>query len=237
MMIRTLPLLLCGLLPLLATAGTVHELRPFTASYTFDWRGMDAGSATFTLQKVSEQEWTYRSRTEPHGLFSLVSAANATLQSRMSVGPAGVRPQVFLASEGSAGHRVADLSFDWDHQRVTGTAEGQAIDMPLKPGVQDDLSVQVALMFALATGTTPNGFSVFDKSGIRDYEYTREATETLHTPLGDIATVIYRSHRAGSPRSTRFWCAPAYGYIPMRAQQRREERVEWTMDLRTLQRD
>ncbi|MGB8694137.1 MAG: DUF3108 domain-containing protein, partial [Steroidobacteraceae bacterium] len=97
--------------------------------------------------------------------------------------------------------------------------------------------VQVALINALANGTTPAGIAVFDKAGVRDYEYTQVGTETLHTPLGDIDTIIYRSQRSNSSRSTRFWCAPAYGYIPVRAQQHRHDEVEWTMELRSLRRD
>jgi hypothetical protein len=108
--------------------------------------------------------------------------------------------------------------------------------MELRPGVQDDLSAQIALIQLLNAGQTPTSFSVFDKSGIRDYSYTRVGAETLHTPLGDVATIIYRTQKANAPRSTRYWCAPAYGYIPMRVEQRRLDKVEWTMHIRSLQR-
>jgi hypothetical protein len=51
-----------------------------------------------------------------------------------------------------------------------------------------------------------------------------------------VQTEIYRSQRDGSPRATRFWCAPAYGFLPMRAEQRRKGEVEWTMDIRRVSR-
>ncbi len=214
-----------------------QTLRPFETRYAFLWHDMNAGSASFALQRQGEHEWTYTSRTEPRGLFKLFSAANASLQSRMSIGPDGVRPLHFSAHQGGSAEATADLTFDWDKLRVTGQIDKLKVATALREGVQDDLSVQVALISALAAGKTPQGISLFDKSGIRDYEYTQVGEETLHTPLGDVATVIFRSHRANSSRSTRFWCAPSYGFIPLRAEQQHGDDVEWVMELRSLRRD
>lgn len=223
--------------PVPAIAPVIAELRPFETRYAFLWHDMNAGSASFALQRLSAQEWSYSSRTEPRGLFKLFSAATANLQSRMDIGPEGVRPLHFSAQQGGSGTPTADLNFDWDKLRVTGRIDDGHVEVALRAGVQDDLSVQVALIQALAAGRMPMGIALFDKSGIRDYEYTRVGEETLHTPLGDVATVIYRSHRANSSRSTRFWCAPAYGYIPLRAEQQHDDSVEWVMELRALRRD
>ena len=75
--------------------------------------------------------------------------------------------------------------------------------------------MQVAMIHALANGRAPTGFSLFDKNGIKDYDYAQDGTETLQTRgRRQFATIIYRSHRPDSPRSTRFWCAPDFGYMP-----------------------
>jgi len=219
-----------------------QALRPFEARYNFSWRGLNAGTARFTLRQLSAQEWSYSSRTEPRGLFRLISAANATLQSRMSITPSGVQPLHFTALQGVSRAAGTDapttvIDFDWTRLRATGHVDEVSVDMALRVGVQDDLSVQVALMHALVSGSVPADISLFDKSGIRDYAYTKVGSEILHTPLGDVATDVYRSQRAGSPRSTRFWCAPALGYVPLRAEQRRDDELEWRMDLLALQRD
>ena len=228
-------LLGCGTLALAAPPAA--EFRPFATRYDFIWHDMNAGTAAFALQRLSDNEWTYSSRTEPRGLFRLFSSANATLQSRMSIGPDGVRPLHFSARQGSSATTTAEVDFDWQQLRATGRMDNANVEVALRAGVQDDLSVQVALIHALVNGTTPTGIALFDQAGVRDYEYSQVGTETLHTPLGDIDTIIYRSHRSYSPRSTRFWCAPAYGYIPVRAQQHHNDEVEWTMELRSLQRD
>lgn len=213
------------------------ELRAFESTYTVIWRGMTAGTSSFDLRHEVGGEWSYRSRNQPRGLFRLVPSAAVTLYSRMSVVGNAVRPLTFTATENDETQPKAQVHFDWEKNRATGTVEGAAIDMRLTSGVQDDLSVQIALIHALALGQVPSGFSVFDKTGIRDYSYTRLGEETLHTPIGDVATVVYRSQRANSSRSTRFWCAPKYGFVPMRAEQQRDTQIEWTMNIRTLRRD
>ena len=78
---------------------------------------------------------------------------------------------------------------------------------------------------------------MIDKNSSREYRYQREGEATITTPLGRIDTVIYSSQHPGSPRITRFWCAPSRGYLPMRVEQKRIDSVEWTMEIRTLRRD
>ena len=223
--------------PALATPVTpmTRELRPYDASYSFEAHGMTAGTSSFSLRRAGADEWTFVARNDPHGLFRLFSAASLTLTSRMKVGPQGVQPLLFTAAQPDGSDQQAEVQFDWAAQRATGTVEGNRIDMALKPGVQDDQSVQVALIYALLGGHTPSGIALFDKDGIRDYDYARIGEETLHTPMGDVATVVYESHKAYSPRRTRFWCAPQYGYVPMRAEQKRDSEVQWTMEIRSVQ--
>ena len=108
------------------------------------------------------------------------------------------------------------------------------MDQSLTPGVQDDGSVQLALMVELLAGRTPKRFRMIDRSGTREYQFARESEATLETPMGAIATVVYRARKAGSPRITRFWCAPDRGYVPLKVEQTRGEEVQWTMEVRSL---
>jgi len=87
---------------------------------------------------------------------------------------------------------------------------------------------------ALRQGRAPGVLSLIDKNSIRDYSYTREGEESIATHLGQLPTVVYASHHAGSPRVTRFWCAPSKGFLPVRIQQKRLDSVEWTMEIQSL---
>ena len=244
-----LALLLTGIAPGLAgaddpapgvatpVAAPAVGLRPYEVVYEFSAYGFNAGTVGLTLRQETPEQWTYISRSHPRGLFQLVRSAARTVTSRMIIDQRGVRPLVSTDSEEGASTPQSEVHFDWTANRATGNVEGQAINMELRPGVQDDLSAQVALIRALNSGQTPTKLLVFDKSGIRDYSYTPVGEEKLSTPLGELATVIYRSQRANAPRSTRYWCAPALGFIPVRVEQRRLDKVEWTMNLRSLHLD
>jgi hypothetical protein len=226
---------LAGLAGAAATA-LAGPLIPYQASYNIVWKGMTAGVATMTLANPGGAQWVYDSVTEPRGLFRAFTDA-LKQHSEMELTADGIRPLRYVGEDGSASaNRDINLTFDWQRLHVSGTAAGEAVDAAVAPGTQDDLSVQIALTHALDNGATPASFSTYGDSGARDYKYTREGTESLTTPIGALETIIYRAQRQGSPRSTRYWCAPSLGYLPLRAQQRRNDEVEWTMEIRALKR-
>jgi hypothetical protein len=228
-------LLLAGIV--MTGAAAAGPLKPFEASYAFIWSGFTAGVSTFSLKQDSDQQWTYTSRNQPHGLARLYSKASWTLSSQMTIGPDGVRPLVYKAADPDNGAIKGEVRFDWGANRATGNAEGKNVDLALRPGVQDDLSMQIAMINALSNDQVPKGISVFDVNGIRDYEFERVGAETLHTPVGDVATIIYRSHKANSSRSNRYWLAPDYGYVPVQVEQQNKGEVQWTMKLRSITRN
>ena len=222
---------------MLTATAAADELKPFEASYIWIWHGMTVALSTLNLERRDDDTWVYRSKSEPRGIGHFVSA-RPRMESVMRVTDAGVQPISYRADDGtSSTKRDADVQFDWDHGRVTGVYEDTKVDMPLTPGIQDDLSVQIALMVELLKGRTPEELSLLDKNSVREYRYVREGEETLSTPLGDVRTIVYRSQKGGSPRVTRYWCAPARGYIPMRVEQKRNDDVEWTMQIQSLKRE
>ena len=89
---------------------------------------------------------------------------------------------------------------------------------------------------ALLAGKTPDKFQLIDKNSVREYQFTREGEATLKTPLGEVPTVIYRAQKKYSPRTTRFWCAPDKGFIPMKVEQTKGEDVQWTLQIESLKR-
>jgi len=219
-----------------ATAGA-DELKPFEASYAWEWRGMTVAVSNLKLEKRSGDTWTYSSKSEPRGLGRLLSERPKTV-SVLRVTSAQVEPLSYKGDDGTGStRRKVDVEYDWEKHRVTGVYEDTPVDLPLTPGVQDEASVQVALMVELLRGHTPERFELLDKNSVREYSYVREGEETLKTPFGDVATVIYRSHRANSPHVNRYWCAPGRGYIPIRVQQKRGEDVQWTMEIQSLRRE
>jgi hypothetical protein len=229
-------LLLSAALSVLAVSVTAaDELKPFEASYAWIWHGMNVAVSTLKLEPTGDN-WTYSSNSEPRGIGKVFSE-RPKQRSVLRVTDAGTQPLSYLASDGTSSTRHAvEVKYDWERGRLTGVYEDTKVDLPLTPGVQDDASVQVALMVELLRGRTPEHFSLLNKNAVREYRYVREGEATLQTPLGKIATVVYRSEREGSPRVTRLWCAPWRGYVPMRVEQKRGDDIEWTMEIRSLSR-
>ncbi|HYM42375.1 MAG TPA: DUF3108 domain-containing protein [Steroidobacteraceae bacterium] len=220
----------------MSSAAAAGELRPYQARYRGIWNGMTVAVSDLTLEHTGDT-WTFSSSSSPRGIGRLASGVFPPHQvSVVRVTGSGVQPLSYTSGGGQSG-RAIDLRYDWDALRVTGTYEGTKVDQPLTPDVQDEASVQLALTVELLAGRTPSSFRIIDGNGTRLYQFSRDGEATLQTRLGKIATVIYQSHKAHSPRTTRFWCASDRGYIPIKVEQTRgSDDVQWTMEIESLTR-
>ena len=223
---------------LLVSTGTANAdaLRPYTATYNGIWNGMTVAVSTLKLEQTGDT-WTFSSRSEARGIGTLASGVFPPRQvSVVRVTDQGVLPQSFKSSGGDPGKSI-ELNYDWQAHRVSGTYEGTKVDLPLTPRVQDDGSVQLALMVELLAGRTPPTVQLIDKNSVREFEFSRDGEATIKTALGEVHTLIFKSQKKYSPRITRFWCAPDRGYVPMRVQQKKDDDVQWTLEIQSLKRE
>jgi len=231
---RRLVALIATLL-LASNAAAAGELKPYTATYAGIWRGMTVAVSTLKLEQTGDT-WTFSSRSEPRGIGKVASGVFPPLQvSVVRVTDQGVLPQSFKSSGGNADKSI-ELTYNWQTHKVAGTYEGTKVDLPLTPRVQDDGSVQPGLMVELLAGLTPPNVQLIDKNSVREYEFSRDGEATIKTAMGDVHTLVFKSQKKNSPRITRFWCAPDHGYIPMRVQQKKDDDVQWTLEIQSLQR-
>jgi hypothetical protein len=208
------------------------ELQPFSASFSVTWHGMSAGHSKLELQRLPDGRWSYSSRSEAQGLFRLLLPAELTSRSEFSIRNGQIIPEHFTGDDGTdSRRRDQDLVFDWERGRVTGVAETKPVDLPLQPGLQDGMSIQIAMIHALLAGRPPSRFLMVDKTKIKEYLYTEEARETIKTPRGPHQTVVYRSSRPGSNDGTWFWCDPELGFLPVKVERRSGNKVEWSMTM------
>ena len=219
---------------LLAATVRADELKPYQAAYQGIWHGMTVAVSNLRLEK-SGDTWTYSSKSEGRGLGRLASGLSPDQTSVAKVVGDGIQPHSYRSGGGDARHTI-ELKYDWQDKRITGNYEGTAVDLPLTPEVQDDASVQLALMTALLAGKTPDKFQLIDKNNVREYRFTREGEATLKTPLGEVPTVVFRAQKKNSPRVTRFWCAPDKGFVPMKVEQTKGDDVQWTLQIESLKR-
>lgn len=225
---------------LIATApwAAAAELRPFTATYTVTWHGMSAGTSELKLERLADGAWQYSSRNRPRGIFRIALPPELTQRTRFELHENRVRPLHFQMDDGSeGGKRSADVKFDWAAGRATGRSGNKPVDLPLTPGLQDAMSIQISLMHALLEGRAPERFTMIDGNRVKEYVYTREGNEALNTAVGSHQTQIFRSARPGSTHGTWFWCAADLNFLPARVERRDGTNVEWSMTLQQVQLD
>jgi hypothetical protein len=128
------------------------------------------------------------------------------------------------------------LHFDWAAGKVSGEFEGKPVELPTQPGLQDRLSIQIAVNAALVQGRAPKAIVMVNGDKTREYTYSQGTTQSLDTKLGKLDTVIYESTRPGSSRVSKVWHAPSLEYLPVRAEQIRKGKVETIMVLVALER-
>jgi hypothetical protein len=222
-----------GLLVLVAIAGTTSafadpvDLKPFRAAYGAQWKGMSAASATFELRNNGNGTYTYESINKPRGLFRMALPDALRQASTFRLVDGKVVPVSFRGSDEK--ERPVELDFDWNARRVTGQAKGHAVDLELHEGSQDPMSLQIASLRALAAGNLVSSVWLVDSDKLKEYELKREGTAEIDTALGRLETVIYTSKRAGGDRLTRTWVAPALGYLPVKAERIRGNKVEFSI--------
>jgi len=226
-------LLLAGLL---VTATAAHadpvDLKPFKATYGAEWKGISAAVATLELRKEGPDTYVYENVNKPRGLFRLALPDSLLQSSTFKIIDGHVVPQQFRGSDEKK--RPTNLAFDWSHKRVTGEAKGHSVDLELQDGAQDPISLQIASVRNLASGNLQDRVWLVDSDKIKEYELRREGTAQIETELGKLDTIIYTSKSAGGQRLTRTWVAPALGYLPVKAERVRNEKVEFTLLIESI---
>jgi hypothetical protein len=222
---------------LLAGGARADELRPYEVSYNWSWHGFIVAHSELQLTQRDANTWVYSSRSEPRGIGRLFPF-HPKLESVVRITEAGVIPLTFNATAGTTStKRDVHVTYDWEHGRVTGTYENAKMDMALQPATQDEMSVQVALIYELVHGRTPERFLMLDKQAVREYTYALDHKETLDTSFGKVSTILFNATKQYSKRITKFWCDPNRGYLPVRVQQVNEGSIEWSLTLQTYHRD
>jgi hypothetical protein len=213
-------------------AGDV-AIAPFSAHYEAAWKSINVGTSDLELKQDGEPghylyTWTITAR----GIFRLYRA-EVTQKSWLSLNEGHVRPQKYRAEDGSSS---VNLDFDWDSRRARGVSETKPVDLNLKDGTQDVMSIQVEVMLDLKSGSLPKTFQILDKDELKEFMYSQEGTAKIRTDLGELDTVIVASQRAGNDRILRMWFAPSLGFVPVQAERTRGGKLEFAMRIKSLKR-
>jgi Protein of unknown function (DUF3108) len=216
-------------------SGKDLAIEPFSAHYVAEWRDISVGTSDLKLERDDKTgQYHYTWTISARGIFRLVYSNDVTQQSWFNVVGGHIRPERYRAEQGSSS---VSFEFDWNTLHAFGSSEGKPVDLPLKPGAQDLMSIQVEVMLDLQNGEMPGAFSIIDKDQMKDFMYTREGTAKLRTPLGSIDTIIVASRRSATDsRVLRMWFAPDLGFVPVQAERTRDGKLEFAIRIHSLKR-
>jgi len=207
-------------------------IAPFFAHYVAEWKNITVGTSDLKLERGAQPgQYVYKWTISARGIFRIVYSSDLTQQSWMSVVDGHVRPEKYRAEEGSSN---LSLDFDWGAGRAHGVSEGRPVQIELKPGSQDLMSIQVEIMLDLKNGALPGVFYIVDKDQLKDFIYKQEGTARIRTAIGQLDTIIVSSRRPGNDRILRMWFAPSLGFVPVQAERSRGDRLEFAMRIKSL---
>jgi hypothetical protein len=217
-----------------AQGPAAPTIAPFSAHYLADWKGISVGTSDIVLKPDSEPgRYVYIWTVTARGIFRLAYHDDVVQTSWLSLNSEHVRPEKYLGKEGSDS---VELSFDWQNKRATGQSEGKPVDLKLKDGTQDVMSIQVEVMLDLKNGNLPKTFQIIDKDELKQFDYAQEGTARIRTAIGELDTLIVSSQRAGNNRILKMWFAPSLGFIPVQAERTRDGKLEIAMRIKSLNR-
>jgi len=206
----------------LADPLATKSLRPYTATYKIAFKSIGAGKLELKLVAGTEPgHFHYETIPHPVLLARIWVSGDSRENGRFVVSDFGVVPQHYSYNGATDHDNDVELNYDWTKNRVTGNWHGRPLDLALKPGVQDAMSVRAAISVDLQAGRTLSEYTMIDDAKLRTFEYKNIGTADMPAPGGHVQTEIYESRAKGEQggRYIRYWYAPGLDNLPVRVEQ------------------
>lgn len=194
--------------------------------------------------------WRYRTEIKAKGLAKLFVGGTTFEDAVFEVREDGRLRPLRVTGEDTMKDRAREVTFTWpgEDDEVGPLAEGAngedsfSLEMPpevldralLIPAIALDLEASAAardeegnLQLTSAPLDPDRGylFRVLERGRLRDYHARLLGEETLKGPDGEpVETLVFEHQRDGSSRTTTFWLAPALDFLPLRIQQRKNDK-------------
>jgi hypothetical protein len=213
---------------LLALPVHAADLKPFSASYTADWKQVPmSGTAERSLKETGNGVWTLSFKAS-------MMIASLSEVSTLSVDKDVLLPKTYNFERGGLGKaKKIDLDFDWSSKMVTGTDRGDPVKLPLNRGILDKSTYQLALQNDVAAGKKSMSYQVVDGDEVATYDFRVLGTEMVETKAGKVeASKVERVRDpTQSKRITVLWFAKDWDYLLVRLQQVETDGKEYNIML------
>lgn len=213
---------------LLALPVHAADLKPFSASYTADWKQLPmSGTAERSLKETGSGVWTLSFKAS-------MMIASLSEVSTLSVDKDVLLPKTYKFERSGLGKaKKVDLDFDWSSKKVTGTDRGDAVNLPLNRGILDKSTYQLALQHDVAAGKKSMSYQVVDGDEVDTYDFRVLGPEIVETKAGKVEAIKVERVRdpTQSKRITVLWFAKDWDYLLVRLQQVETDGKEYNIML------
>lgn len=217
-------------LALFSLPALAAEPKPFSASYTADWKQVPvSGSAERSLQKLEDGRWQLVFKAS-------MLVAGLTEQSTFSVEGDTFLPQSYKFERSGLGKsKDVEFDFDWSQKQVIGSDRGDPVRFPLNRGMQDKSTYQLALQHDVAAGEKSMSYQVVDGDEIETYDFRVLGEEVVRTAAGLIDAIKVERVRdpTQSSRKTILWFAKDWDYLLVRLHQVEKDGKEYQIMLKS----
>ena len=217
-------------LALFSLPALAAEPKPFSASYTADWKQVPvSGSAERSLQKLDDGRWQLVFKAS-------MLVAGLTEQSTFLVEGDTFLPQSYKFERSGLGKsKDVEFDFDWSQKQVIGSDRGDPVRFPLNRGMQDKSTYQLALQHDVAAGEKSMSYQVVDGDEIETYDFRVLGEEVVRTAAGLIDAIKVERVRdpTQSSRKTILWFAKDWDYLLVRLHQVEKDGKEYQIMLKS----
>lgn len=203
--------------------AAAEPLPDFEARYTVRY-GPLKGVMVLRLSRRGNG-YTYETSLQPKGLASLFVRGMIHETTNLIDDGVTVRPVDYTSID-----RIADpvrtTRYFFSDERVAGNYKGRQIELPMRAGGHNRISVHIALMIALRRGVAINGFPIFDRAQWKEYRFEVIPHQIVRTASGKYDTIEVRYTSADGDKGSSLYFAPSLSYLPVMVAYREEDNVK-----------
>ncbi|MGH8531682.1 MAG: DUF3108 domain-containing protein [Gammaproteobacteria bacterium] len=202
---------------LLASLTALAEIpQPFSVSYSLYTNGLKVGESVRALEKDKNGRYVFRSESRSSGILTLFLNDHVIEKSTWLLSGEDIHPLRYIYRQSGSKNSVQTVRFDWRAKTIDNREDNKSWRLRLTPNLFDKLVYQIAIMRDLAAGRRSLAYQIVDGGEIKDYRFAYLGEEMVDTPLGQIPAVRLERRQGKSERSTTFWCAIRWRYLPVR---------------------
>lgn len=188
----------------------------FEATFVLEAADTTIARTRWSLSPQTGGRYVSTSRTEPAGVFALISGDTRVERSEWTYAGDWLQPLAYHYEQTGRKARKIGITFDWEanvarHELPDGTWK-----LPVPPGTMDKFNYMLALMRDLSRGKRRVEYPIADGGRLRRYVLASIGEERIETALGTFDAIVVRREREDGKRQTTLWCARELGFLPVR---------------------